>query len=76
MRQDQWKALKYNVDHDPPGPVELYDLSADPGETEDLAGKYPDMVRQMEMLMDSVHVLSDVFPFRAEEVLLREGIAQ
>ena len=41
-RIGDWKAVKNGVD----GPIELYDLKTDLGETHDLAADHPDLVKQ------------------------------
>lgn len=45
IRKDQWKLVKTAL---LPGKTELYDVVADPGETENLAAKHPDVVRDLE----------------------------
>lgn len=42
VRQGDWKLIRF-----PDRPAELYDISSDPTETNDLAAKYPERVRQM-----------------------------
>ena len=46
--------------------VELYDLELDPGESNDLAGQYPEIVKEMIAMMDAEHVKSENFPFSFE----------
>ena len=46
--------------------VELYDLEPDPGESNDVADQYPDLVKEMIALMDAEHVKSENFPFSFE----------
>ena len=55
IRQGNWKAVrpKWNA------PVELYDLSSDLGEANDLAEQYPDRVERMAQLMEEAHIPSD-----------------
>ena len=45
VRKGNWKLIKVAI---LPGKTELFDLSKDPGETENVAGKYPDVVKDME----------------------------
>ncbi len=46
IRKGTWKAVR----HDPSGPVELYDLSADKGENHDLAAQNPEKSAEFEQL--------------------------
>lgn len=66
IRMGDWKAVKLNVDKTPGGTVELYDLSADIGETNDLSASNPELVEKLEKLMDDAHTPSDIFPFADE----------
>lgn len=63
VRQGNWKAVRLHAFSDPNGPIELYDLSKDPAETHDIAGKYPDKVRYLSKLMAQSHTESSLFPF-------------
>ena len=59
--QDQWKLVRLNIrDATQPIRTELYDLSKDLGETQNLADTYPGRVADMSILMDSAHVASTV----------------
>ena len=62
VRRGDWKAVRLNVIRDPNGPIELYDLSTDPGEERDLAGRHPEMVREMAAIMAREHEDSEIFP--------------
>ncbi len=46
IRRDNWKLVKKSS-----GPSELYDLDADIGETTDLAGAHPGIVKELEALL-------------------------
>ena len=66
-----WKALRQNLNPEPgashlqPSPLELYNLRDDPGETSDVAGRYPDIAKKLGKLMKKQHVKSMLFPIRA-----------
>ena len=51
-RQGRWKAVRKPMHT---GPVELYDLVADVGETRDLAAAEPEVAARMAALMDEAH---------------------
>jgi len=53
VRKGKWKAVRNNVQDDPSGPIELYDLETDPGETTDLSARFPDVTTEMTYLMDN-----------------------
>jgi hypothetical protein len=47
----RWKAIQMR----PGGPVELYDLEADPSEKENVAAGHPVVVRELVSFMDGAH---------------------
>ncbi|MBW3624995.1 MAG: arylsulfatase [Armatimonadetes bacterium] len=53
-RMDRWKAVRKPIG----GPVELYDLSADPGETRNIAERNPSIVKKLAAYMDRAHTPS------------------
>jgi arylsulfatase A len=67
VRMDNWKAVKLNIDKVPQGETELYDLSADIGETNNIASSRPDIVKKMEEIMKEAHTPSVDFPFLNEK---------
>lgn len=72
VRMGNWKGLRLEVHekgfHDD---LELYDLTSDPSETQNVADQHPDIVEKIKQIMLEEHTLSDNFPFRFEE---EEGI--
>ena len=48
-RRGQWKAVRYGID----APVEVYNITADPGEARELSGEYPDVHREFLTLFDA-----------------------
>ncbi len=52
VRVDNWKAVTTTFD----GPIQLFNLQTDIGETRDLAAQFPDIARRMKTIMDGQHV--------------------
>jgi arylsulfatase A-like enzyme len=50
IRKDNWKLIKIAL---LPGKTELYDLLKDPGETNNVAGQYPEKVQELEALLNN-----------------------
>jgi len=61
VRDGKWFGHRANG-----GDVELYDLIADPGQSKDLSGQFPDIKKEMEVIMDYAHTPSDVWPSPGE----------
>jgi len=61
VRSGKWFAHKPNGK-----PVELFDLSSDPGQSVSLSREFPDIVRRMEEIMQKSHTPSDVWPSPGE----------
>lgn len=79
VRVGHWKAIRQNLNPPPrsknqtPGAIELYNLTADPAETTNLAEKRPDIVAQLLALMEAQHTKSDLFPIRALDAPNAQG---
>ena len=52
VRNAQWKAVRMPWGT---GPTELYDLSSDLGEDNNIASRHPKIVKQLEAMMDEAH---------------------
>lgn len=52
VRQGRWKAVRDSIGG---GPLELYDLEADPAESTDVADDHPDVVERLKSLMNEAH---------------------
>ncbi len=61
VRMGQWKGVRVNLRKDPNAPVELYNLEEDLGETKNVAADYPDIVAQIEKIMKTARVKSELF---------------
>ncbi len=72
IRKDGWKAVKYDVLSAPNRPFELYDLTNDIGETNNLAAAHPDIIDEMESILKEAHVPSSIFTFNAKGYLQKE----
>jgi arylsulfatase A-like enzyme len=57
VRIGDWKGVRLN----PGRPIELFDLTGDPGEKEDVSAKHPDVVKRMAELLDSCRTDSPDF---------------
>jgi len=66
IRMGNWKGIRLNVYDDPRGPIELYDLSKDIRELNNVAEDYPEVVAQIEELMETSRTENDDFPFNRQ----------
>ena len=67
VRKGKWKAVRLDVHemgfHDQ---VELYDLDEDPGEANNLAAEYPEILEEMMRIMRDQRKYSATYPFQFE----------
>jgi uncharacterized sulfatase len=61
VRQGPWKAIRQPMFI---GPIELYNLDDDIGETRDVAGNHPDIVNNMTALMAGAHIPDSLWTVR------------
>lgn len=64
VRMGDWKGVRFNVFDNPDGPIELYDLSKDPKELQNIAKENPQIVTEIDRLMKSSRTVNDDFPFQ------------
>jgi arylsulfatase A-like enzyme len=58
-RRDNWKAVRYGIHSE----TELYDLDQDLSESNNLAGEHPEIVEEMNKLMETSRTKTDGFPY-------------
>ena len=63
IRQGKWKGVRLNLSKNINAKMELYDLEADPGETTNLAAKYPERVKELMTLISEAHTDSKLYSF-------------
>ncbi len=65
-RMGNWKAVLRDFNKIPRGATELYDLTKDIGETNDVSSSNPEIVKKMEEIFKNAHTPSEIFPFSNE----------
>jgi arylsulfatase A-like enzyme len=63
VRKGDWKLVKLNVLRPDIATYELYDLSKDPFERNEISGEYPEVVAELKHIMTNSRVPSEKFPF-------------
>ena len=64
VRMGKWKGVRLKVQQDRDSPIQLYDLSTDLGEQNDIAGKHPEIVAQIDAIMRESHTMSQAEQWR------------
>jgi len=57
-----WKGVRLNVEKNPDGPIELYNLKVDIAEKHNVADLHPEIVAKIAMYMNTAHVPSEYWP--------------
>lgn len=74
VRLDDWKGVRLGKEE---GKLQLFDLASDLGETENVAGDHPEMVKQIEQIMDTSVVPNERYPigeiYRGRQIWLSEN---
>lgn len=65
IRKGDWKGVRYDVLKNPDSPLELYDLSKDIGENNNIADQNPEVVEELDNLLKQARTHSDVFTFNS-----------
>jgi len=64
LRRGDWKAVRRDLKKEG-GPLQLYDLSADPAEEHDVSAENPEIVKEISELLERARVPSAEFPLPA-----------
>ncbi len=67
VRWGNWKAVRLNVGKNDNSPIELYDLSVDPSEQNNVAAKNPAIVKRTDQLMRQAHTQNKDWPLLKSE---------
>jgi len=67
VRKGNWKAVRLNVSKEPAA-TELYNLAEDIGEKRNIADKHPEIVRELEQIMDKARTPNAEFKLLKNEI--------
>ncbi|WP_372807092.1 arylsulfatase [Pontiella sp.] len=67
VRMGKWKGVRYNVLKQPNAPMQLFDVSVDPGEQKNVAAQHPETVEQIQAIMKKARTPSKIFTFGQEQ---------
>ncbi|MEY2917795.1 MAG: hypothetical protein RIS73_1509, partial [Bacteroidota bacterium] len=68
LRWKDWKLVKLNVNATASTIVELYNLQDDPSEKNNVAIKFPDMVKKLDAMLHKAHASNKDWPLLQEEL--------
>lgn len=69
VRKGDWKLVRYNVLDPKKTTTELYNLSTDLGEENNVADKHPEIVKELSEIMKNARTESEVFTFDSKTYL-------
>ena len=61
VRMGKWKGVRTNTRRNPDAPLQLFDLDKDIGETKNIAGENPEMVKKLMGFMKAAHTESELW---------------
>ncbi len=64
IRCGEWKGIRLDVSNDRNGPIELYNIVNDPGETTNIAHQHPEIVAKIAAFMEEAHETPEFEGFR------------
>ncbi|MEL7532367.1 MAG: arylsulfatase, partial [Bacteroidota bacterium] len=67
---DPWKGVRLGVNQNPKAPIELYNLQEDPSEQNNIAAQHPDIVAQIEEIIEVSHEKN---PYSCSQGKLKTG---
>ncbi len=71
IRKGNWKGVRYRMAVDPNSPLELYDLTQDPSEKNNVAAGHPEVVRELDALLKSARTVSPIETFNFPKAPLK-----
>jgi arylsulfatase A-like enzyme len=69
VRKGDWKLVKYNVLDPEKTTTELYNLSTDLGEKNNVAAQHPEIVEKLSEIMKNARTESEVFSFQSPTII-------
>lgn len=73
-RIGKWKGVQYNLNNPKKSSIEIYDLSVDPKEKNDLSSQHPEIVKKVRHIFSTARIKSQQFKMDGEQFL--EGSAK
>ena len=67
VRYGDWKGVRLNIEENDDAPIELYNLSTDIAEQNDVAAEFPEISEKIKEIMKNEHVYSKEFNYQYEQ---------